>query len=155
LPSRRGQEGPRPDRFGDRLRPRHRDDEDDGDVGEQGERQPLEDAHRALVREEDLHRDADRADRQHVERLRPADQQLERLGHRRDVGGDVDRVGDDEQADQRHREPARTELADVGRQALARHPADARRQHLDADHQRRRQEQRPDQAKRNCAPACE
>ena len=68
-----------------------------------------------------------------------------RVGHRGDVGGDVDRVGDDQQADQRHRQPARADPADVRREALPRDPADARRQHLDADHQRQRQEQRPDE----------
>ena len=54
-------------------------------------------------------------------------------------------VGDHQQADQRERQPARAELADVGGQPLPGHPADPRRQHLDADHQRRGQEQRPDQ----------
>jgi hypothetical protein len=50
-----------------------------------------------------------------------------------------------EQADQRQRQPTRTHLVDVRRQALARGPADPRRKHLDADHQRPGEEQRPDQ----------
>ena len=47
--------------------------------------------------------------------------------------------------DQRHGQPARAHLVDVLRQSVARGPADPRREHLDADHQRPGQEQRPDQ----------
>ena len=123
-----------------------RDCEDDGDIGEQRQRQPLQDPHRPLVREQHLRGDAECAEAEHVERLGPADEKLDRLGHRGDVGGDVDRVRDDEQTDQSQRQPARADLVDVGSQALAGRPTDPRREHLDADHQRRRQEQRPDEA---------
>ncbi len=75
-----------------------------------------------------------------------AREQAHALAHRADVGRDVDGVGHHQQAHQRQREPARAHLGDVGAQALSGDPADARRQHLDADHQRRGQQQRPHQA---------
>jgi hypothetical protein len=143
--SRGRQECPGLDRFQERLSPRHADRQDDRDVGEHRERQPLEDAHRTLVREQHLRGDADGAEGEHVERLRPADDQLERFGHRADVGGDVDGVGDDQHRHQRDGQPARAHLVDVGREPVTRGPADARREHLDADHERRRQQQRPDE----------
>jgi hypothetical protein len=132
-------------RFGDGALPRHRNGQDHRDVREQGERQPLQDPHAALVRETDLGAYAERTEAEDVERMWPAGEQLHRFGHRRQVGGDVDGVGDDQQRDQRERQPPRAHLADVRGEAFAGDEADARRELLDAYHQRHRQEQRPDQ----------
>jgi hypothetical protein len=44
-------------------------------------------------------------------------------------------------------DPGRKQLVDICRKTLARNPADPRRQHLDANHQWRSEQQRPHQTK--------
>ena len=79
-------------------------------------------------------------------------QQLGGLGHGADVGGDVDGVGDNQKPHQEDREPARANLDHVRSQALSGHKADARREHLDADHQWRSEQQRPHQPETELRP---
>ena len=107
----------------------------------------------ARVREEDLQRDADDAEADHVSGAgrRPGACNASPIAA--EVGGDVDRVGERPAG-----RPA-TPSASAGSSApmLSASPwprgaADARRDHLDADHQRIGQEQRPDQRDSRIAP---
>ena len=86
-----------------------------------------------------------KAEQQRVAVRRPADHQLQRLAHGRHVGGDVQGVGQHQQAHQRDRQPAGQHAADVRRQSAPGDPADARTDHLHRDHQRCGQRQRPEQ----------
>ena len=140
-----GEKRPGVQRLENRVAPWNRHVENDGDVGEQGQGQPLEDTHRALVGKENLGCDTQQPEAEHIQFQRPADQQPHGFTHGANVGRDVDRIGHHQQGHQRDGQPARADFLDIGCKSLRRHPADTRRQHLDAYHQRRGQQQRPDQ----------
>ena len=81
-----------------------------------------------------------------VEQRRPVDQQLQRRRHRAEVGADVDRVGDDQQTDQRIEQRRRIVAAHVAGEPAAGHAADLRADLLDRAHQRIGEQQRPAEA---------
>ena len=112
-------------------------------IGQQRHCEPLEVAHVASVRQEDLQQQANGAERDRVHMRRTADDEAQGIAHCGDVGGDVDRVGDDEQSDDTVQHGPRKVLADVCRKAVAGDAADARADHLDPDHQRIREQHRP------------
>src|SRR6266513_5407874 len=62
------------------------------------------------------------------------------------AGGKVERVGEQQQGDDRVQHRPGKVLPHVRRQAVPRDPPDARADDLDADHQRRREQHRPEQA---------
>ena len=95
----RGQREMRPHRVRGHLAPGDVYREHQDDVREQRQRQPLQVADIALVGQENLQQQASDADHDRVHMRRSADDQLQRLAHRGDVGGDVDGVGDDQQRD--------------------------------------------------------
>ncbi len=128
------------------LRPWNVDDEHRRHVGKQRQGQELED--RRIARKWNEHLQAERQDaEEHDVKMRlPADQQLQRGRHRTEVGGEIDGVGDQQQADHDMEQPRRIEIADIRRQAVPGDPADARADDLDPDHQRQREEHRPQHA---------
>ncbi len=96
-----GQREPRPDDAGERLAPRYGDREHHGDVRQQRERQPLEVADVALVGQEHLQQQAGDAEDDRMAVLGAADDELQRVAHRCDVCGHVDRIGDHQHRDDR------------------------------------------------------
>ena len=115
-------------------------------------REPFQNADRALVGKPNLGRDRNCPEQDDVEDVGASGQKLGRLGHGPDVGRDVDRVGHDQKANEASRYPARTYLGHVGGEPSPGHEANARRKHLDADHQRRGEQQRPHQAETELGP---
>jgi hypothetical protein len=89
------------------LAPRHFHDREYGDIGEQAERQPLQHVHIALVAHEDLHHDRAEPEHDHVEKAGAANQELGGVPHGGEVGGDIDRVGDEQKHDDDRRNPSR------------------------------------------------
>jgi|HubBroStandDraft_6_1064221.scaffolds.fasta_scaffold19372_4 hypothetical protein len=77
--------------------------------------------------------------------LAAADDQPHRRAHRRQVGADVDSIGDKQQPDQDHDDRAGKDLRHVRRESAARHPADAGTHRLDRDHHRPSQYDGPKQ----------
>ncbi len=69
--------------------------------------------------------------------------QLQSFAHGGDVGRDVDGVGYDEQRNDNQQNPARKQTADVRGETFTRDAADARADNLDADHQRKGDQRRP------------
>jgi len=116
--------------------PLHADREHYGDVSKQRQRQPLEIAYVTSKGHENLQSQADGAEEKRVAVLRTADDQLQRFAHCRDVGGDVDRVGNDEHRDDHVQHRPRKLAADIGRKAVPCDTANPRTHHLNSDHQR-------------------
>ena len=81
------------------------------------------------------------ADRKQV-LARPGDKPG-RSPHRREIGSDVEGVGEDQQPDEGQHQGARKDLEEVGRQTLAGHASDARADRLDRRHQRISEHQAP------------
>ena len=122
------------------------DDKHGGDVGEQGQAQPLQEAGVAVVRQERFQRN--RADREQggVQQGRAADQELDRRPHRPDVRAQVDDVGDqDQQPTMPYISRGGVVLAEVARDAPARDAPDLGADLLDARHQRVREQHGPEQ----------
>ena len=128
------------------LAPGHMHHERGGDVGEQRQGQPLQDRRVARERNEDLQSQRYHGESDNGELRRSADEQAQRRGHRAEVDGDVDGVGQEQQADHAVQQPGRVMFADVGREPVAGDTADARAHDLDADHQRQREPYRPEHA---------
>ena len=116
------------------------------DIGQQRERQPLEERRIARKGDEDLQAEGDEREQHDVDLARAAGDQLERVAHGAKIGGDVERVGGGEQADDEVEQRPREVLADVGGEPVPGDPADTRADDLNADHQRRGEEHRPQQA---------
>ena len=78
-----------------------------------------------------------------IEAGRAADQQLQRRGHRAEIGAQIDDVRKQQQPDDRAKQPARVMRADVAGDALAGDAADARADLLDRHHQREAEQHHP------------
>ena len=76
-----------------------------------------------------------------------AHHEIGRLGHRRDVGSDVDDVGDQQKGDETEQNVAAIKGLGIGGDPLAGGAADMGADKLNGDHERRREEDRPEQAK--------
>jgi hypothetical protein len=100
-------------------------------------------AHVGLVGQEDLEHQAEQAEGHRVDVGRSAHQQAQRLRHGRDVRGQVERVGQQQQADHGQQHPARETRPDVGGQAPPGDVSDARADDLDRDHERQGEDHRP------------
>ncbi len=74
------------------------------------------------------------------------DYQRKRFSHRRDVGGDVERIGRDQKKNQPQYQPAGRHFHHIGRKALSSHPADLSAYQLNRDHERRCEKYGPKQA---------
>ena len=72
-----------------------------------------------------------------------ADQEFQRRTHRTDVCSDIDGVGEQQEGDDPVQQPGRVVLANIGGQAVAGHTADAGTDDLNADHERKGEERRP------------
>jgi hypothetical protein len=98
-----------------------------------------------MIRNQDLGGEAADAERRDVEQYRAADDQPQRVAHRCDVGGDVERIGNEQKPHQGVQQRGRHRLAEIGRQSPPGDGADAGADHLNGDHERRGQEHRPAQ----------
>jgi len=128
------------------LEPRHAHHERRRDVGEEGERQPLQERRVPGKGNEDLQSQRHERERQDIQTRRASDQQLQGCGHRAEIRRDVDRVGDQQERDDCVEQRPRIMLPDVGGKALPRDTSDARAHDLDADHERQREQHRPQHA---------
>ncbi len=123
--------------------PRHPHHHHRAEIGKQHEREPSQERGVAFVAKEYLQHGAGRADDDHVEVLRPADQQVDRVRHGAKVRADIDRVGGEHERDDALQHPVRIVPADVAGDAVAGGPADARADFLDRHHQRIAEQHRP------------
>ena len=117
------------------LAPRNVYRQHQDDVGKQRECQPLEVAHVTLIGQQHLQHQANDADRHGVDLWWTSDQQVHRVAHRRDIGSDVDGVGDYQQCDDAIKHRPRKMAPDIGRETVARDAPDPCAHQLDADHQ--------------------
>jgi hypothetical protein len=117
-----------------RWPPRHVNDGKRDDIGEEAKRQPFEDGDIAVVVEEYLRQDGDRAERHHIKDAGSADEKLQRIGHGAKVGRDVDRIGDEEKNDKAPDIGRAVIPADIACDAMAGDATDAARDFLDGDH---------------------
>ena len=106
------------------------------EIGEQGEGEPSQHGDVASIGHEHRQDRAQRAERDHVEQGRSADQQSQRVGHCTEVGPDVDRVGDEKQRDDPLQQPIGIVLAQIAGDAFARRAADPGADLLDRCDQR-------------------
>ena len=86
--------------------PGHADHKHRRHIGEERQRQPPQHRGIARVAREHFEDDGDDGKAGNVENGRAGEEQAQRGGHRAKVGADIDRVGDEQQADQRDRAPA-------------------------------------------------
>ncbi len=128
-----------------RLVPRHVHHEHRTHVAQERQRHPLEQRGVARERHEDLQGERQQREEHDVDLAHPAHQELQRVAHGAQVGGDVDGVGEEQQPDDPVQEPGRVVVADVGGEPVPGDPPDARRDDLDADHERGREQHRPEQ----------
>jgi hypothetical protein len=96
-----------------------------------------------VVRDEDFRREAADAEQGDIEQRGATDQKAERIAHGRDIGGDIERVRNQQKPDHGIQQDRRHRLADIGCQTLAGHGADTGADHLDGNHERRGQEHGP------------
>ena len=136
----------RPHRGEQRRAPRDLHGEGGGDIGKQRQRQEFQHRRVASIGQEHLEQGRAGREDQRMLVVEPADDQRERLRHCGDVGGDVESVGGNQQRHESQHEPARRKLHHVGGQPLAGDPADLRADELNRDHERRGQEDRPQQS---------
>ena len=125
--------------------PGHVHHERDGHIGEQHEAGPFQDGDIALVAGEHLEQHAADREADGIEADRAADQQLQRRGHRAEIGAEIDDIRHEQQPDDRAQQPGRVMRADVAGNALAGHPAHARADLLDRRHQREAEQHHPAQ----------
>ena len=96
-----------------------------------------------MIRHEDLkHQGYNDNDRRHQVTIETADE-LRDFPHGCDVGGNIQRIGDQQQQDDAHEHARRERGLDVGGKALAGDPPDLRAHGLDRGHQRVGQWHRP------------
>ena len=138
--------GVRPDRGQQRLAPGDVHGKGGRDIGEQRERHEFEHRRISPIRHEHLQQGGGRRENQRMFVIEPADHQRQRFPHRGDVGRDVERVGGDQQENQRQHQPARRELHHIGGKPLAGDAADPRAHQLDRDHEWRGEKHGPQQA---------
>ena len=133
----------RPDRAQRHLTPGNVDREQHRGVGQQRERQPFQESDVAVVGDEHLqHQRYQHEDDRHQVTIDAGDE-FRDLAHGGDVGGDVERVGDQQQQHDALEHDRRERGLDVGGESLAGDPADARAHGLDRRHQREGQRHRP------------
>jgi hypothetical protein len=125
--------------------PGQRDAECCRHIGKQHQRQDLHVPGVGAVRDEDLCREADHAERQRKDHGRAADEEPNRFPHGGDVGGNIDDIGGGDQRDNPVEQRRRQHFPEIGGEAAAGDGADARADDLDRDHERGREKHRPAQ----------
>ena len=120
--------------------------ENHGDVGQQRQRQPLQVANVGLVAQIHLQDQAQHAEAHAIQMRGAAQQQPQRLAHRRNIRRDVDGVGDQQETDDAVQHRPRKHRLHIRGQALARDEPETRADHLDAHHQRVGEQHRPQHA---------
>ena len=116
------------------------------DIGEQRQRQPFEDGRITRKRYEDLQHQTDQREEHDVDVAAAAGDQHQCGAHRAEIGGDVDGVGNQQQRNDEVEQRPREMGADIGGKPVAGDATDACADDLDADHQRRGDQYRPQHA---------
>ncbi len=115
------------------------------DIGEQHQRHELQHRRIAAIGDEHLQERRCCRENQRVFVVEAADHERQGFAHRRDVGGDVEGVGRDQQRDEDEHDRARRDLHHVCGEALAGDASDLGTDQLDRDHERGREENGPQQ----------
>ena len=134
----------RPDRAKRHLAPGNMDREQHRGVGEQRKGQPLQVGDIAVVGDEHLQQQRQEHEEQRHQAPIDAGDEFADFSHRRDVGGDVERVGDQQQQHDALQDDRRERRLDVGGEAFSGDPADPRANRLDRRHQRKGQRHGPE-----------
>ena len=132
-----------PDRAQRHLTPGNVNREQDRGVGQQGERQPLQEEDVTMIGDEHLQQQRSEHEERRHEMAIEAGDELRDFPHGGDVGGDVEGIGDQQQQHDAVEHDRRERGLDVGGKSLAGDPADARAHGLDRGHQREGQRHRP------------
>jgi hypothetical protein len=119
----------------DGLAPRHMDDGQRGDVGEQRQREPFEHADIPFVVEEDLRSHRDQTEEDHVKKARTVDQESERIRHCTEIGSDVHRIGHKQHGKHRPQQAGRQMSTHIAGDPVAGDPSDPGRYLLNGGHQ--------------------
>ena len=117
-----------------------------GDISEQRQGEPLQHAHIRTVHGVQLQQQRCDSEADHVDERRSADQQAHAVGHRIQIGGDIEQVCREQQRGSGGYERARIHRGEIGGQSSMSHAADVRAHGLDRDHQRQGEHDRPEQA---------
>ena len=142
----------RPHRSQSHFSPRDLDREQDGGIGQQRKRQPLQEKHVAVIRHKNLKQQRyNDKNSGHEVAIKAADE-FGNLSHGSDVRGDVQRVGYQQQQDDAFQHDRRESRLDVGGQSLAGRPPDLRANDLDRRHQRVRERHRPEHVEAKLRP---
>jgi hypothetical protein len=126
----------RPERAHRDLAPGNVDHEQDGRVGEQGQREPFENGHVALVGDEDLQRQRDEHKHRRHEVSVDVRHQLGDFPHPRHVRRDIENVGHEERQNHGLEDRRRESGFDIGGEPLPRGAADQGTHRLDRRHER-------------------
>ncbi len=133
----------RPDHAVEHRAPGHMHHQGHGDIGEQGNGQPLQHRDVARVAGEHLQQGRHDAEQDHIEQGRSADHQLQGGAHGAQVRAEVDDVGHYQQGDQGIEHRHRVVLLEVAGDAPAGDTADAGADLLDGAHQGPAEQQGP------------
>jgi hypothetical protein len=110
--------------------------EKDGGIGQQRKRQPFQEKDVSVIRHENLKQKRySHKNRGHEVAIGAADQFCD-LSHGRDIGRDIQRIGDQQQHDHALEDDGRKRGLDIGSQPFAGDPSDLRAHRLDRGHQR-------------------
>ena len=120
--------------------------EDDGDIGEERKRQPLQDAGVDAVAQQNFCADAQCPETDGVETSGAAQEQSQRSPHRAEVGAEVDHVGDEKQGDDRPHQRGVILAPQVLRDAAPGDAADPAADLLDDDHEGEAEQHGPGEA---------
>ena len=125
------------------LQPRHLGEEQRRHIGKQAERQPFQNFAIAFVVEKYLRDHRRDAEHHHVHNAGAANQEFECVTHRSEIGGDVDRVGDEQEHDDKVQNGRRVMAADISSDAPARNPSYPAGDFLNRHHQRKGEQHGP------------
>jgi hypothetical protein len=92
----------------------------------------------AAIRHQDLGGETADPEQRDIDQHRSAGDESQGIAHRRDIGSNVNRVGNEQQPDHEVKRGGGQRLAQIGREPFAGHRADPSGHHLDCDHERRR-----------------
>jgi hypothetical protein len=92
---------------------------------------------------QDLCERAESAEQEHVQEMRPADPKAGRVAHGAEIGADIDRIGDEQQGDDRLQQPIWIVNPQVAGDAFSGGAADPPADFLDHGHQRIAEQHQP------------
>ena len=114
-----------------------------GDVRDEHQREPLEQARDRAVRRPHEQHDDEHAVERNADQSRDARHHRGRIRHAAEIRGDVDHIGDDQQGASRPEHPRGIAAPDDARETSAGRQAEACAHQLNRGHERKREQRRP------------